>query len=144
MKAWSVLTALVIAIVATINLVQAVRHVPPAPVAVPGRPPANIVLRQEQRFAAARRALEARGIREVIGYVADLAPPHLAADHASMEDYFSAQFLLTPCILDPNNVERRWTLANLRTKTLAERLPAGFQLVEDLGGGVALLQKGGP
>lgn len=144
MKAWSVLTALVIAMVATINLLQAVRHVPPAPVPVPGRPPANIVLRQEQRFGAPRRALAIRGVRGVIGYVADLAPPQLSADHASMEDYFSAQFVLIPCILDPNNVDRRWALANLRTKSLAERLPAGFQLVEDLGGGVALLRKGAP
>lgn len=144
MKAWSVLTALVIAIVATINLVQAVRHVPPAPVAVPGRPPANVVLRQEQRFATARRGLEARGVRGVIGYIADLAPPQLSADHASMEDYFSAQFVLMPCILDPNHVDRRWALANLRTKTLAGRLPAGFHLVEDFGGGVALLRKGAP
>jgi len=144
MKTWSILTALVLAIVAMINLVQAVRHVPPAPVAVPGRPPANIVLRQELRFAAARRALEAHDVRGVIGYIADLAPPQLSADHASMEDYFSAQFVLTPCILDPNNVERRWTIANLRSKPLAERLPAGFRVVEDLGGGVALLQQGTP
>jgi hypothetical protein len=144
MKMWSALTALCLAIVATINLVQAVRHVPPPPVAVPGRPPANIVLRQEERFAAARRALETRGIRGPIGYVADLAPPHLSADHRSMEDYFSAQFILAPCILDPKVGDRRWAIANLRTRTLAERLPAGFTVAEDFGGGVLLLRKGPP
>ncbi len=144
MKIWSALCAGFIAIVAALNLLQAVRHVPPPPIAVPGRPAANIVLRQEQRFAAARRALESRGVRGVIGYVADLAPSQLSADHRSMEDYFTAQFALVPCILDPKTEDRAWALANLRTKTLAERLPAGFRLVDDFGGGVLLLQKGGP
>ncbi len=141
MKFGSMLATLVLVLVALTNLVQAVRHVPPPPIPVPGRPPANIVVRQEQRFAAARQALSARGVRGVIGYVADLGPPQLAADHRAMEDYFTAQFALTPCILDPHLRGRRWAIANVRTKTLADRLPAGFRVVEDFGGGVALLEQ---
>lgn len=144
MKTWSALTALILAVVAMTNLVQAVRHVPPPPVAVPGRPPANVVLRQEQRFAAARRALEARGIRGLVGYVADLAPPLMSADHLTMEDYFSAQFALAPCVLDPKADARRWVVTNLRRKTLAEATPAGFRVAEDFGSGVALLEKRAP
>ena len=136
--------ALVIAVVTAINLVQAVRHVPPAPVAVPGRPPANVVLRQEERLAALRRALETRGVRGTIGYVGDLAPPAMAADHRSMEDYFSAQFVLAPCILDTKTDGHRWVVTNLRTRSAAGRQPAGFRVSEDFGAGVSLLEKDAP
>ena len=144
MKTWSILTALVIAVVTVLNLVQAGRHVPPAPVDVTGRPPGNVVLRQELRFATLRRALETRGVRGTIGYVGDLGPPLMAGDHRSMEDYFSAQFVLVPWVLDPNPDGCRWAVTNLRTQPVAGRTPGNFQVVEDFGGGVVLLQKGAP
>ena len=144
MKTWSILTALVIAVVTVLNLVQAVRHVPPAPVDVTGRPPGNVVLRQELRFATLRRALETRGVRGTIGYVGDLAPPQMAADHRSMEDYFTAQFVLVPWVLDPNPGSCRWAVTNLRAQPVVGRTTVDFQVVEDFGGGVALLRKGVP
>ena len=144
MKTWSILAAVVVAVVTALNLVQAVRHVPPAPVAVSGRPAANLVLRQEQRFAALRHALETRGVRGTIGYVGDLAPPHMAADHRSMEDYFTAQFVMVPWVLEPNSEGCRWAMTNLRMQPAAGRLPVDFRVVEDFGGGVVLLRKGGP
>lgn len=141
---WGLLTTLVIAVVTVLNLVQAVRHVRPAPVSLPGLPPPNGVLRAEARFAALRVALAKHQVSGPIGYVADLGPPEMGADFRSMEDYFSAQFVLAPCVLDPRPEGRRWAVANLRQRTAAERVPAGFRVREDCGDGVLLLEKGGP
>jgi hypothetical protein len=144
MKLWTVIVALAVAVVTVLNLVQAVRHVPPPPIAVPGRPPANIVRRQEARFAALRTALETRGIRGPVGYIADLAPPAMNADHRSMEEYFTAQFVLVPFALDQHLGNCTWAIANLHTQPAAARMPAGFTVAQDFGDGVLLLRKTAP
>lgn len=144
MKTWSVLCALVIAGLTVVNLVKSVQHTPPPPMPVIGRLPENVVLRQEQRLAGLRRALTARGVRGQVGYIGDLSPPQMGADYRSMEEYFSAQFVLMPCVLDPKLGDSRWAVANLRRTTASERVPADFHVVEDFGDGVLLLQKGAP
>ncbi|MSU50865.1 MAG: hypothetical protein EXS37_17550 [Opitutus sp.] len=143
MKTWCALSALLLAVVCGTNLIHVVRRTPPLP-RFPTGVAANAAVRNEQRFAALRRALPTHGVRGTIGYVADLPPAQLAADAHGMAEYFLAQFTLAPWVLDARLTEGRWAVANLHAAHPTERMPAGFSLVEDFGDGVLLLQKGAP
>jgi len=122
------------------NLLAAARRVLPQPRA-PAAVPADLVLRHEQRMADVRRALERRGIRGTVGYLSDFPGTELAGHHDRMEQYFLTQFALVPCVVDADAAACGWIVTNLRTTSLAERLPSGFRVVEDFGHGVALLEK---
>jgi hypothetical protein len=140
MKLWSAVMVLALAVVAGINLVTTARRIPPpprAPVAIPQ----NVVMRHEQRFAAVRDALKTRSVSRAIGYLADLPPTELRASERSMREYFLTQFALAPWILDATAGDSQWVIANLHTARIADRMPAGFRVVEDFGDGVALLEK---
>src|SRR4051812_13608750 len=69
--AWCAITVVAIIAVGGINLVHALRRVPPGPHYAPVVP-ANHVVRQEQRFARLREALKPHHVRSTIGYLADL------------------------------------------------------------------------
>lgn len=139
-QVWCVLAALIVLAVGGINLAQTARLVPPAP-RHPPRVPADSALRSEQRFGRVRAALGARGIKGTIGYVTDLPPEKMRDDPASMLEFFLAQFALVPVVLDTEADVPTWALANLHAASVAERMPAGFHVVEDFGGGVFLLRK---
>jgi hypothetical protein len=139
-KAWSTIAIVVLVAMCAINMAATARRVPPQPRA-PAAVPSNVVMRQEQRFAGLRASLQARDVRGTVGYVADLPALELAASHPAMEAYFLTQFVLVPCIVDARTEDSRWIVADLHTKSIAERLPAGFRVAEDFGHGVLLLEK---
>ena len=131
-----------VAAVSAVNLHQAFQRVRPPP-RVPGGPP-HVVLRLEERLAPVRRALEQRGVRGVVGYVCDLPPERMPHDHRSMEEYFASQFALVPWVLETDPAKVTWAVTNLRETVLPARLPTGYRVAEDFGGGVALLGKVAP
>jgi hypothetical protein len=139
MKAWSAITALVIAIVAVTNVVAVLRRTPTLP-----RHPAfraDVVLRHEQRLGGVRAALARHGARGVIGYVTDLSPEKLTANEAAMQEYFLTQFVLSPWVLEAKFEGCAWAMANFGASPSPHPVPIGFRVVEDFGRGVLLLQK---
>ena len=123
-----------------VNVLATVRRVPP-PSRMPAPTSVNAVMRQEKRMAKLRQALHRHGARGTIGYLTDVPAAELAAQPHGMEEYFLTQFALVPWVLDARKLEGEWLVANLRASPLAERMPAGFRNVEDLGSGVWLLQR---
>jgi hypothetical protein len=142
-KAWLTISFLAAAFLSAVNLWRAAESVPPPPRIEPAVP-ANVVLRHEQRFAKVPSALRTHRVEGVVGYIGDLPPDEMRADHFSMEQYFLSQFVLTPWILDANTERTLWALANLHRTAVAERLPSGFAVIEDLGAGVLLLKRTAP
>src|SRR5262245_49421599 len=110
---WHAGTLVAVAVVALVNVVSVARRVPPPPVPVPGAP-VDAATRQEQRLGQVRRELTARNIRGVVGYFADLPADKLRTDPAGTEDYYVAQFVLVPVVLDPNVAAHEWAVANWR------------------------------
>ena len=143
MHRWRALVVAAVVVTAAINLAQTVRRVPPPP-RRPEAPATDPVVRNEARFAAVPAALQRHEVRGVVGYFCDLAPEVMAATPAAMEDYFLAQFALTPWVLDPRATDRPWAIANLRSPGGAERLPAGYRIAANFGGGVLLLERPKP
>ena len=143
MKLWLTTALLALVVCCGINVAHTARRTPP-PSRVPAVEPANNVLRHERRFAAVVAALRAHEVRGPVGYVGDLPPAAMRADTAAMEQYFLSQFVVAPWILDAEPVRSTWVMANLHRTTPAERLPAGYAVVEDFGGGVLLLRRTAP
>lgn len=143
MKAWSAISAVVLVIVCGINVLVMVRRVPP-PARRPEAIAANVVMRQERRMAAVVRALRRQDVRGAVGYLADVPAAELPAYPRGMEEYFLTQFALVPWILDTRAEECNWIVANLATSEIAARVPPGFRVAEDFGGGVWLLEKRPP
>lgn len=141
MKLWSALTALVIAAVCSVNVIRTAQRLSPPP-HYGSAAPADIVMRHEARFSRVRQSLEKRGVHGRIGYVADTPAERLAGDEDGMRDYFLTQFALAPRVLEtgPEN-GGVWAVANLRTTSMRDRMPPGFELAEDCGDGVLLLRK---
>lgn len=132
-----------VVVVALVNLMHATGRTPVPPlVASAGEPDA--LMRQERRLAALRRSVESRGLRGVVGYVGDLPGTRVLDEPQTVTDYFQTQFVLVPLVLDLNTEHCEWAVANLRRGPAAERLPPGFGVVEDFGGGVLLLRKAVP
>jgi hypothetical protein len=143
MKTWCTLCSLLIAIVAGINLAGALRRVPP-PARHAATPAGDVVVQQERRLAGVRDALRDHGARGLIGYVVDLSPAQLPADPTAMQEYFLSQFVLAPWVLEPKVDDCAWAVANFHESAPAERIPAGFRIVQDFGRGVMLLRKDPP
>jgi hypothetical protein len=133
----------VIAVVAAFNLGQVVRETPP-PSRIPPEVPANPVMRQEQRLAAVRGALQRHGVRGKIGYLGELPADRIAGDFHASERYFLTQFALVPWVLDVHLERHGWAVANLGERSPAEPLPGNFKIVEDFGAGVLLLRQPPP
>lgn len=143
MKTGAAITALIIAIVAGVNLFDLARRMPlPArgPVAQNG----DVAMRHERRLAGVRKALRSHAAHGLIGYVTDLPPAELPNNDAAMQEYFLSQFALVPWVLEADFTQSAWAVTNLRTKSRADGLPAGFRVVKDFGGGVLLLRKTEP
>lgn len=121
-----------VAAVAAANVIHLAQSVPPAPVAVPASA-FDPLSWHEERFAGFRKRAADHGVSGVIGYFGDTSD----AD----DDYYYAQFALVPLVLDMDPQRHRWAVANLRTTSPATRLPANWRIVEDLGGGVLLLER---
>lgn len=143
MRLWLTTTLLVLVACCGINLAHTARRTLPQP-RVPAAEPANNVLRHERRFAAVVAALRAHDVRGPVGYVGDLPPAAMRGDTAAMEQYFLSQFVVAPWILDADPGRSAWVLANLQRTRPADRLPAGYAVVEDCGGGVLLLRRTAP
>ena len=140
MKAWAAICALLVTVVAGVNLVGVVQRVPP-----PARNfayGADAVMRQEQRLAGVGDALRKHGVRGLIGYATDVPPEQLPHDPAAVREYFLSQFTLAPWVLEAKFTDCAWTVANFHATPATERVPPGFRVVEDLGRGVLLLRKG--
>jgi hypothetical protein len=138
-----VVSVAVIAIVAVVNMVVTVRRVPPQP-RVPAAVTPPVAMRQEVRLARVPAVLRAHGATSPLGYIGDLPVAAWPADYHGMEDYTLGQFALAPWVLDAHAENCTWAIANLRTAEAAQRLPATFRVVADLGGGVLLLKKATP
>jgi hypothetical protein len=142
-SAWLGIAAVVLAALAAVNVARTLPRVPPPPHAgAPAREDA--VLHQERRLAPVRQALRAAGVQGKIGYIADLPGDQLASDQAAMQDYFLAQFVLAPAVLDARSLPSDWAVLNLRTAAARDRMPPGFAVARDCGGGVWLLHRASP
>lgn len=133
--AWAVL-----ALISAFNLVHLVRETPP-PSRIPRDVPANPVMRQEQRLAAVRAALQRHEVRGKIGYVGDLPAGRIAGDFHASERYFLTQFALVPWVVDVQFERHAWAIANLGERSPSERLPANYAIVEEFGAGLLLLRQ---
>ena len=142
MSSGCALSLLVLALVCGINVVATARRIPPPP-RMPPEIPQDVVVRLEQRMSGVRDALRTRAIRGALGYIADLPPTELRTSHEGMQEYFLTQFALVPWVVEPETNDCQWIVANLHTKPISERMPPGFRVVEDFGGGVWLLEKTG-
>ena len=134
------LAPLVLVLVCGMNIVATAARNRPQPRA-PAASPTDIVMRHEQRMAGVRDALQQRGVRGTVGYLADVPAAELAGNHQRMEQYFLTQFALVPWVVDANVDAGSWVVANLHTTAIAERTPAGFRVVQEFGHGVALLER---
>ena len=143
MRTWSAFVTVFVVVIATVNLIATARRIPPPSRIDPSAPP-DVVLKQEARLVAVRRALERVGARGVIGYVSDLPPDQLATDAAGMREYFLSQFALAPLVLDARFGDVRWVVVNLHRAPLTARMPSGFRVVEDGGAGVWLIERSRP
>ena len=140
MKTWNLISLFALALVCGINVVATARRIPPPP-RTPPETPQDVVMRLEQRMSGVRDVLRTRAVRSPLGYVADLPAAELGTSHEGMQEYFLAQFALVPWVVDPKTEDCRWIIANLHTKPIADRIPAGFRVAEDFGRGVWLLEK---
>lgn len=140
MKAWIMLTWVALLAVCGVNVGSTLRRVPPAPRASGGGE-RDVVMRHEQRMAALRHALQVRGVRGTVGYVADVPALELANTPRGREEYFLTQFALAPWLLNAELRDCDWAVANLHRATIEERMPAGFQVSDELGDGVWLVRK---
>jgi hypothetical protein len=130
--AWRVGTLLVVAVVAAVNVISTAQKVPAPPI----NPPASMIdpiVQHERRFAAFRDHVQAHGIHGTVGYFGDSSEVD--------DDYFYAQFVLLPLILDVNPDPYKWAVAYLPALSPESRLPADWRVAEDFGEGVLLLRK---
>jgi hypothetical protein len=126
------------AVVAALNVVDLTSRVPPPPVGDVPHGMLDYVTRSERRFAAFREHARARALSGTIGYLESPPDP----SHRDAEaDYFIAQFVLLPLVLDLDLSRSQWALGNFRSPVPA--LPAGWRMAQDLGQGVLLLEKSG-
>lgn len=139
---WLVLTALLLGSVAVANLLALARRMPPAPARGASASGVDVVMQHERRFAPVAAALQAHGVRGQVGYIADLPPEQLPGDSPAMRDYFLTQFALIPWVIEAKFSDCAWAITNWRHGNgLAPAAPAGFETVQDFGGGVLLLRK---
>lgn len=144
MKLLPVLRIGSLAIVAAVSVANVVYNAEQMPPMRAGMPSAiGPVLRQDLRFASARRALSARKITGTIGFLSDLPAGRTTDDDHAAEDYYLAQFSLAPVVLDANSEPYDWAIASFRTVPTEKRISGGWQIAEDLGDGVFLLRKAG-
>ena len=130
-------------VLAIVNVLAVARRVPvPSLVASAGTPDAVVAM--ERRLGRLRFGLERRGLRGPIGYVGDRLGTKVLDDPQTTADFFQTQFVLAPAVLDLSVERREWAVANLRAGRPREKVPAGFAVVEDFGGGVLLLRKAAP
>lgn len=89
--------------------------------------PDNIAKRSDQRFAAAKLALPARGI---IGYVGENGD-------SSLPDYYLAQYALAPLVVD-RSIQHKFVIGNFPSGREPASLP-GLRKIQDFGNGIVLL-----
>jgi hypothetical protein len=133
--AWRVGALLAVAGIAVVNVVFTAQKVPPLPMEAPVSV-ADPLVQQERRFAGVRASVQALGIRGTVGYFGELS----TAD----DDYYYAQFVLAPLVLDFNPAPYEWAVANLPASSPGARLPATWALVKNFGDGVLLLRRSAP
>jgi hypothetical protein len=136
---WRAAALGLVAVLAVTNLIHAARKVPP-----PSRGPAgatDIVTTQERRFAALRRSVLERGLSGTIGYVGDVPRERLIADPQAVQEYYLAQYVLVPLVLDVDSSSHEWAVGNFQSASARESSTAGWNVEQDFGGGVLLLKK---
>ena len=138
-RAWRAILLGAVIAVAIFNVIATARRVPPPPRLAPGEPP-DVVMRYEARFAPVRRALAEHGVRGTIAFIGG-EPARTGAEPDAMLDYLLTQFALSPWVLDRNPVPHAWLVANPRAGKLPEEIGAEFQVVQQFGGGLALLRR---
>ena len=104
----------------------------------------NYVMRREQRFSAIRAGIAARGLSGTLGYLGEQPKGQWQVGSNSVENYYLAQFVLAPLILDADAVRREWIVADLPKGKLAARTPSGWSVAEDFGDGTFLLRREPP
>lgn len=128
---------------AIVNVAHTIGRVPVPPLVASAGPP-DAVVAMERRLARLRFTLERRGLRGPLGYVGDRPGTQVLDEPQTTADFFQAQFVLAPAVLDLSVERREWAVANLRAGDPRSRVPAGFVVVDDFGGGVLLLRKAAP
>ena len=131
------LTLFAVGAMTAVNLLHlATATPPPATYKVPDGM-LDIVVQTERRFAPFRAALHRRGI---VGPIALFESPSEANSSVFLGDSFLAQFALIPVVLDSDAAGRRWALGNF-SPDIPAPTPDGWEMAEDLGGGVVLLRR---
>jgi hypothetical protein len=139
---WRGATLVSLVVVAALNLVHVGTTTPLPPTSDAPAAMIDYVTRCERRFGKFRQAAQARGISGTIGYVEDLSGSD--PEWPDFEpDYFIAQYVALPLVLDADLARTEWALGNFRGNS-PPRIPAGWRTVEDFGRGVLLLRKSGP
>lgn len=85
----------------------------------------DLVVRSEQRFAAAKAQLPGRG---VIGYLGE-------SGNEGTENYYLAQYALAPLVVD-RSANHRFVIGNF--EGAPHEIPENLQLIRDFGNGVLL------
>ena len=89
--------------------------------------PDGIARRSDQRFAALRADLPARG---VIGYLGE-------PGENALPDYYLAQYALAPLVVD-RSVQHQFVVGNFPSQEVPASLP-GLRKIHDFGDGLVLL-----
>ena len=108
---WRALTLLCVAIVAAVNLYRLAATVLPPVTAEAPAAMLDYVTRSELRFGRFRHAAQARGLSGTIGYIEDLRGND--PEWPDFEpDYFVAQFVVLPLVLDADLERTLWALGH--------------------------------
>ena len=96
----------------------------------PGHPkdPAEVAQRSDQRFAALKAVLPARG---VVGYIGE-------SSALARGDYYLAEYALSPLVVD-DSTNHRLVIGNFPSSGSVPSSVKNLQLVKDFGNGVLLL-----
>lgn len=143
MGKWRMGALLPIAVVAVTNVIHSAKTVPPAPFAL-GPMGLDNVMKREQQFADLKVSLQRRGVPGVLGYIGETSGDSSSENPRLTEDYYLAQFVLVPWVLDRHAAASDWSVANLRSSAARTYLPSNLQVVEDFGNGVLLLKRSTP
>jgi hypothetical protein len=137
---WRAAALGLIAVLAVVNLIHAAKKSPPSPPTGVSTA-TDIVTTQEKRFARLGRVVIERGLSGTIGYFGDLPRERFTSDPREVQEFYLAQYVLVPLVLDLEAERHEWAVGNLSAVTVGERLLTGWKVEEDCGDGVLLLKR---
>lgn len=118
------------------SLVRRAATLPPARIDLPGAP-SDGVLQSDLRWTPVRNELIRQGAEGRVGYFQAEPVALMATTPHGIENYFHAQFSLTPFVLEVDG-HPRWIVAE--GPVGAQRVGPGWTLLHEFGGGLMLLR----